>query len=560
MYDQAREAIAFYYCALEVHEQYNEACRGKKKARRPSPPTFDDVYLRYAVRVGDGIVRHEAEALCNKWAPFLISHFDKEEELDWTDTPFAKSLRSSRPDVVKRIADVANGLIPPPPPPPPPETQDSEEEEAPPKRRSRSAKASSRNSEVEDERRSLALGRSRSPPQPKPASKAVPRMIETPVPLPEKYRQFTQPASSKSSPAPVDTPKGTLNEPPMAAGDAESESPVDRLLAVLQEIARDTDLNKAAPSKIHNKVFFMCKIRHYSESKHILAYYAKDLLPRLGVEWKGTLGYNWLKNAAQQPWKPTELTNPENIPAQTLRRAKSVPKQDSSANPATTLPPTINLKAIAKKAVHEESEGDSEDYSSTAAPVRGRMSGKNAGLRLVSSTSQKRPRADLDDQANGGRRGRKSAKLSHQSSDEDEEMEDAEDTSDDDVAAGEEMGVGSRLPLPDGAIRVVVHAERIPTTSPKGPDGTWTCEQEGCAYVVRSADEQDAQELIQAHFRDHEAQADKINLAVKESRGHMPINHLLSKIQALGKAALFRKQETVNGEPVPAPVKRRLLI
>jgi hypothetical protein len=34
----------------------------------------------------------------------------------------------------------------------------------------------------------------------------------------------------------------------------------------------------------------------------------------------------------------------------------------------------------------------------------------------------------------------------------------------------------------------------------------------------------------------------------------------LNKIQELGRAALFRKRETINGEPVPEPVKRRLLI
>jgi len=423
--------------------------------------------------------------------------------------------------VVQRIADVANGLIPPPLPPP--ETQDSEEE-APPKLRSRSAKTSSRNSEVEDERRSLALSRSRSPPQPKPVTKAVSRMTETPVPLPEKYRQFTQPASSKPSPAPAEMPKGTPKEPAATASDADSESPVDRLLAVLQETATEMDLKKAAPSKIHSKVFFSCKIRHYSEAKHILAYYAKDLLPRLGAEWKGTPWYGWLKDVAQQPWNPTELTNAQDIPAQTVRRTKYAPKQSSSAKPAAQLPTTINLKAKTKKPVQEESEGDSED-DVMAAPLRNRRSGKNAGLRLVSSSSQKRPRVDLDDQVNGGRRGRKSAKFSHQLSDEDDEMDDAEDTSDEDVAAIQETAVGSRLALPEGAVRVVVHAERIPTTSPKGPDGTWTCEQEGCAYVVRSADEQDAQEQIQAHFRDHEAQADKINLAVKESRGHMPIKY-----------------------------------
>jgi hypothetical protein len=303
----------------------------------------------------------------------------------------------------------------------------------------------------------------------------------------------------------------------------ESDSPVDRLVAVLQEIARDTDVKKAPASSIHSKLYFLCRIRHYSDAKHVLAYYAKDLVPRIGAEWKGGPWYEWLQTAARQPWAPPEYLKPEDVPDQTLRRAKSAPKQASvAARPATQLPPTINLKGSSTKtAERDDSEGESEDDFVT--PVRGRRSGKNAGLRLVSS-SQKRPHPDLGDQPGGGsRRGRKSAKLSHQVSDEDDEMDDAEDSSDEDLA--EEPAVGSRLPLPEGAVRVVVHAERIPTTSPSGPDGTWTCDQEGCAYVVRSANEQAAQEQIQAHFRDHTAQAEKINLAVKESRGHMPIKY-----------------------------------
>jgi hypothetical protein len=37
-------------------------------------------------------------------------------------------------------------------------------------------------------------------------------------------------------------------------------------------------------------------------------------------------------------------------------------------------------------------------------------------------------------------------------------------------------------------------------------------------------------------------------------------SHLLDKIQALGRATFFKKPETIDGQPVPAPVKRRLLI
>jgi hypothetical protein len=308
--------------------------------------------------------------------------------------------------------------------------------------------------------------------------------------------------------------------------DAEPENPVDRLVAVLREIAAETNLRKAKPSSIHSKVFFKCKIRQYSGAKDILAYYAKDLVPRLPAEWKGTPWYQWLEDAAKQPWKPTEPMDPEKIPPQTLRRTKTAPKAASLNRPATQLPPTINLSK-AKKAVQSESEGSENDLAELySAPQRSRRSGKGATLRLAAS-SKKRPRSEVDDEAGGTRRGRKSVKTTHQFSDEDE---DADDTSDDEavpdeVIGDEESAVGSRLPLPEGAVRVVVHAEPIPSTSPSGPDGTWTCDQDGCTYVVRSADEEDAQQQIKEHFKVHKAQAEKINLAVKESRGHMPIQY-----------------------------------
>jgi hypothetical protein len=97
MYDQVREAITLYYSAFEVYEAYAAACANKKKARRPRQPTLDQVFLKYAVRAGDGILFHEVEALCDKWAEFLIAHFDKEFDLDWNVTNFAKWLRSSHP-------------------------------------------------------------------------------------------------------------------------------------------------------------------------------------------------------------------------------------------------------------------------------------------------------------------------------------------------------------------------------------------------------------------------------------------------------------------------------
>ncbi len=397
------------------------------------------------------------------------------------------------------MTDIANGLVPAPLPPALLEIQSPEENKtAAPERRGTLSV------------RTNPSHRSIQPPKPK--------MTESPVPLPEKYRQITQPRPSlpPSTETPKETPKGTPKEPSVA--NAGSESPVDRLLAALQEIAAETDLQKS-PSTIYSKVYFKIKITHYGDAKLVISYYAKDLLARLGAEWKDVPFYNWLRDAAARPWTPSETLKAEDVPSQTIRRMKSVPKQASLAKPATQLPPNISLKGRPRTVISVDSDGDSDEHD--APPMRGRRSGKNAGLRLI-STSQKRPHPEPD-QANGGHRGRKSAKFSHPASEDDDQPDDTEDTNDEDL--GGEPAVGSRLPLPEGAVRVVLHAERIPTSSPSGPDGTWTCDQEGCAYVVRSAREQEAQELIQAHFRDHTAQAEKINLAVKESRGHMPIKY-----------------------------------
>ena len=375
--------------------------------------------------------------------------------------------------------------------------------------------------------RDSALSRSRSPQQ-KPLSNAKPRISETPIPLPEKYRQHSQPALAKvaSAPAapavsstpsaPVETPRDT------PASDANSESPVDRLLSAIQEIAAETDSSKMAISRVHSQLYFKCKMRHYNNAKEVVRYYSRELLPRLGPEWIGSPWYEWLKETAKQPWTGSDLTEEDDIPAQTLRRIKMV-KAAPSSKPTTQLPPSLGLKANPKQAAQHEAEEDSDD-DLAGLRVRGRRSGKGATLRLVSS-SKKRPPPDLDDEVGGRGRGAKSLKTSHYASDEIENMDDDEESTDDDEADDAREFDATANALPEGAVRVVVHAERLPTASPSGPSGTWTCEQEGCTYVVRSADEQDAQELIQEHFRHHEAEAEKINLAVQESRGHMPIKY-----------------------------------
>jgi hypothetical protein len=398
--------------------------------------------------------------------------------------------------VDNRIADAAKGILPPPPPS---KTEESEDTKAQLERRSRSARASTRSSEIRDIETTTSKGRAK---------------VETPVPLPEKYRQFVQASSSKPSPAPMDARTVT------PATDRDLETPVGRLLDVLDEIARETDVRNASVPKVRGTVWSKCKIEKYQAAEEILAYYSKELIAGLRPEWKGTPFYTFLQGCAKAPFEPPKWTTLEVMPQQTFRRAYKGGQYRVGTLPSTTaaasdLPPAIGLGGRAKSAMASRSDGDSDD--DTLAERRGRRSGKGATLRLA---SKKRPAPDSDGHESGSRRGRKSAKNMNAISDED--MDDDENSSDGEV---EDTALCHSPPLPEGAVRLAIHAERMPTTSPKGPNGTWTCEEEGCGYVVRSAEEEAAQEQIREHFQVHEAQAEKISLAVKESRGQMPIKY-----------------------------------
>ncbi|KAL2257035.1 hypothetical protein VTK26DRAFT_754 [Humicola hyalothermophila] len=574
MFNQAREAVTLYYSVFDAYEEYRIACGGKKKSKRPDPPTLDQIFFKYALKVGDGIVRDEVEALCHKWAAFLIGHFPKEDNdgWKWDETLFYKWLRDSHPELVKRYADIAKGVVAPPPlpAPPPSQSQSIDENDVPGGRRSRSVKGSARSSEAPDvERRDPAPHRSRSP-QAKPAGKGKARISETPIPIPDKYRQFSQPGYSKAAPAPAppaasltpSAPEDTPRDTPVSGAD--SNSPLDQLLSAIEEIALEKGTTNLPKSTVNKGVYLKCKVRDYHNSSKIVAYFAKGILARLGPEWEGGPWYEWLKETARQPRISSQQAEEEDIPGQAIRRAKIL-KPVASTKSATQLPPSIGLKAKTRKVARPESEEDSDD-DFVGSRMRGRRSGKAATLRLVSS-SKKRPPPEVDEPANGRGRGRKSLKTAHRASDDEDDAEDdmaddaADDDDDDDNAADTGEYDVPATALPEGAVRVVLRAERLPTASPTGPNGSWVCEHEGCTYVVRAAEEQASQELIREHFRHHEAEAERISLALKESRGgHMPINHLLDKIQAIGKAALLKKRKTLNGELLPEPVKRRTLV
>jgi hypothetical protein len=145
----------------------------------------------------------------------------------------------------------------------------------------------------------------------------------------------------------------------------------------------------------------------------------------------------------------------------------------------------------------------------------GRPSGIKSSLRLATA-SRKRAHSDVDSDSQDEGAG---PKRSHYFSDEDNTIEDeAQLGSSDDEPATSSSGK---------PIKIFLRADNIPTTIPRGPDGTWVCEEDDCGYVVRGGDIQDCHERIRQHFNEHERQMNRVSLAMTEgSRGHLPVKYV----------------------------------
>lgn len=64
----------------------------------------------------------------------------------------------------------------------------------------------------------------------------------------------------------------------------------------------------------------------------------------------------------------------------------------------------------------------------------------------------------------------------------------------------------------------------LPSTSPQGPGGTWTCTVDGCNYKVYHARRAKSQQMVKDHLKGHNFRArDKLNLVFEEERLHLPI-------------------------------------
>ncbi|OLN82127.1 hypothetical protein CCHL11_07627 [Colletotrichum chlorophyti] len=525
IYDHTIEGVSIYYLMLDIIEGHNEAQepkRGKKKrGRKPASPselTIEQLLFKYAVHVGDGATYEEVMARFDDHALFLISHFYEDHKtFDWTPTVLFKWIVARHPDIHAKVLEAQKNTKKKKPAVPGPTLPNESEAVAQPtatdeppaqkalsKRRQRNTPSESNVSNNDTDVQGLAISqremRSRSRGKTKTQSRSPP-------PRHPYTTEESMGAMELDGTPEIQAPTTELVET------AHNRSNVDALLDGLEELKPELiPLNKAAFSKVASKLYYKYKIKVYYASSEILKYYAKELIERLnGNEWSGSGFWNTLQEAAQGPRPTLQNITLDKIPEALVRR-KLV---------AGTFIGHRGSKTA--KLDSDKEEGLADATIETPPPRRvGRPAGKMSALRLA-GTSGKRRFDSMDATPETVSR-TKIVKTSHSySSDEEEAMDTARSSEDDDS----ELSTDSPV-----ALKVVVRAENIPTTIPKGPSGTWVCDEDNCGFIERNPDTDEGRERIQDHMRDahyqnDEDQAELINLAVTEGgKNHLPIEYI----------------------------------
>ncbi|KAF3771270.1 hypothetical protein M406DRAFT_349625 [Cryphonectria parasitica EP155] len=546
MYETVCEGIDLYYSVLFAYEDAQKWAAKSKRATWQQLP-IDDLLFQYAVKVGDGVTLLEAKDRCRKHASFLLAHFSKALDFQWNGTSFAKWMSSMNKDIVRKLVDVATKKVLEPSAKEPSSSPDAitkqelqdDTHQLPlhispieSDRTRRSKSRASRQSQEADIKGQVATRwpssttRTETPIHP-PLPARVPFAPTPPPPI--------SPAES-TTPSAIEQADKPSNEVP--------QDPVHQLKELVEEILADVggDVRKVKHNTVHSKLYLKCSML-YPMASEVTHFYAKQLAASLPSKWYKSPFFLWLKEHRDKPWRPEHVTA-ENVASKLVRRKKS----KHSGVPKARIPPVASSPSHAGK-----------HYPGTP-----RISG------LRPTTGVKRPIAyddDGDDDDDEEGRPPKQSKTSnyHDTDENEDEEEDAViDSSEEDESEIPSVSITSRPPpsIFKETMKIVVHTDKIPSMSPSGPNGTWKCEEDGCNYIVRSAEEADGRDLIAKHFKDHESRAEKVNLALTEgTRGHLPINHLLDKIRSFGESSQRdEEQSSSDGINFPRPIKRRLLI
>ncbi|GFP55318.1 hypothetical protein TASIC1_0005017600 [Trichoderma asperellum] len=497
-------------------------------AEEPGPSVLEalhDDFLQYAMKIGDGATFNEVLERCAEHAIFLVCQFTQEslELIDWKQTLFYKWFTTEHADVVhKTIVALKNP------------------------RKARSPSPRERASPAPSNRSSSRIARSIS----------MEKVDSDQIQLSKR----SKPASNVD----VATPSTTAQQPgmPIQSADVimstadEDESPFASVLSAIEELYEKRAGAKRGISGMTalNLLYFDYKFPNYKDGsvgshkvpvEEVLHYNASALLQKLDKDkFQKFQLWTYLEELAQKPFNPRSI-KPSDFPY------RLVPRKATQRSAKKPVPSAVERGSSPRE------NSDSPRPIGKTLKRPGRRPGKTSSLRTVAS-SKKRTFAEIGDDSEPDSES-SGLKRSHYFSDREEEEEEDVSMQDSTGAntprdAGQAVHVRSEELEP---IQIVIRTEKIPSTIPRGPDDAWTCDQDGCAYVVRGGDADGCQARIQKHFEEHQEQTKRLNLAVTESsRGHMPINHLLEKLKRMGEKT---QPPVMPVGTMPQPIKRKLI-
>lgn len=453
---------------------------------------------------------------CKQHAPFLLAHVEQETDFNWKPTSFRKWLLATNEvrcgcwkatqgadtdncpqELVKRLKEAPKkgpAAASAPMEVPAADATSLKEDS------NDSAHDSSLQLSVvtDRSRRSKSRAQRQSADNDIPMEDAQARRSETYIPPP------VIPPPRHAQPAAPSTPASGLRVSPPQT---EQQDSLELVLEVLEEIleAHGGHAQNLGEGKIHSHLYMKCTINPYNAAREVTHFYARSLLQKLPPKWNPSPFWSWLTGVVDAPFEPTLLTLDQ---ITQVRRRKKLNKSSSK-----------------HKSDHEDEirgpRGAGKRWPpNTLTPRTGILAPSNSG---------KRPAVYYSDDED--ERTRKAARTS-QNSDDDDQNEN-QDADDDDTSENDEIpdSTNAALATPTPAppletARLVVRAERVPSMSPSGPNGTWRCEEDSCNFIVRSAEELEGKDLIAKHFQEHSSRAERMDLALSEgTRNHAPIKY-----------------------------------
>ncbi|KAL6822197.1 hypothetical protein V8C40DRAFT_248831 [Trichoderma camerunense] len=501
IFNKMCEATTMYYSLVDI---YSSGKFGKTPAA-PAANLLEALrtdLLQYAMKVGDGATFNEVIQRCAEHAIFFVCQFGQESLslIDWKQTPFHKWFTVEHADVVHKTELALKN-------PRKPSSPAREIVSPAPSNRSSNRITRSLSTEAVD-----------------------PDQIQlSKRPKPSPLADVATPSAAAQSPAmPTQSADGAMST---AADDG---SPFSSVLAALEKcyIEKSGSKKGLTATATVNFIWLNYRIPNYKDGtkgahripiEEVLHYNAAALLQVLDKErfQKHEL-WSFLEELSTKPFS-THAIKASEFPFRMIPR-KAMPRESKKLVPAAIDPESSSREAGAA------SPNDPPRHIGKSLKRPGRRPIKTSSLRTATA-SKKRTHAEIGDESEPDSEA-SGLKRSHFFPDKDEEEEEEEegDTSMQDLTelttprkAGPSVQSQSDDVEP---IQIVIRTEKIPSTVPKGPDDTWTCEEDGCAYVVRGGDAQGCQTRIQKHFEEHQEQNKRLNLAVTESsRGHMPIKY-----------------------------------